>query len=431
MIKQPCLAALCAAALAGHAAAETEIYQKHERSFTNFTNAFQIVLPVAGLTASLALQDYEGVVQLTEGFLTQTALVQAMKYGFNRQRPYGGSRSFPSGHTASAFSGASYIHFRYGDKFAIPVYALAAAVGIARVHGNYHFMDDVVAGASIAVLSNLLYSTDYPGIGARFTPHWGRDGFGLSFTYQFGDDQQERSSKRVVKAETLENDFDFSVGLSYQSQIHFDAQGAANDLNIEQSKQHITEVRWRLAGVGGTKVHVQFQPFSTRVETELEDSWRFGDTFYAPGTTLVQAIDDYRASLYWSYDVLPFEDWDLDLGLGSSLRRFEARFDALEGKQLSRLLDYMVYYEALARFEFRTHGVKLYTEWTSGLLPQTENQGYRLSGKYGLGYQITPQWSIRLEGGLQRTQQIIYKERASYDVSQKDQYAALAIGYRF
>lgn len=58
--------------------------------------------------------------------------------------------SFPSGHTASAFSGATFIYRRYGWQHAVVPYAFAAFTGYSRVHAERHHVRDVLAGAAIA-----------------------------------------------------------------------------------------------------------------------------------------------------------------------------------------------------------------------------------------------------------------------------------------
>ena len=43
-----------------------------------------------------------------------TVTVKGIKYMVNRQRPYGGDHSFPSGHTATSFMTATMLHKEYG-----------------------------------------------------------------------------------------------------------------------------------------------------------------------------------------------------------------------------------------------------------------------------------------------------------------------------
>jgi len=58
--------------------------------------------------------------------------------------------SFPSGHTASSFAGATALAFYY-PKAAPLVYGLAAAVGASRVHLGVHFPSDAAVGGVIGV----------------------------------------------------------------------------------------------------------------------------------------------------------------------------------------------------------------------------------------------------------------------------------------
>jgi undecaprenyl-diphosphatase len=58
--------------------------------------------------------------------------------------------SFPSGHTASSFAGATALAFYY-PKSAPLAYGLAAAVGASRVHLGVHFPSDAAVGGVIGI----------------------------------------------------------------------------------------------------------------------------------------------------------------------------------------------------------------------------------------------------------------------------------------
>jgi membrane-associated phospholipid phosphatase len=70
--------------------------------------------------------------------------------GAHHFQPFGGSDSFPSGHTTEAFALATVIAEHYDSlwiKFG--AYGIASMVGYARMERNYHWASDVLAGAAI------------------------------------------------------------------------------------------------------------------------------------------------------------------------------------------------------------------------------------------------------------------------------------------
>jgi len=77
----------------------------------------------------------------------------------DKDRPDGSnSNSFPSGHTSAAFTGATFIHRRYGLNTALSAYAVASFVGFSRVHAQKHYWEDVIAGAALAGVNSWLFA---------------------------------------------------------------------------------------------------------------------------------------------------------------------------------------------------------------------------------------------------------------------------------
>lgn len=91
------------------------------------------------------------------GLLLTTCIVQPLKGIVFEWRPdRSSSTSFPSGHTAAAFTGAEMLRLEYGRVSPwIPVagYAVAAFTGFMRVYNDRHWTSDVLAGAGIGILS--------------------------------------------------------------------------------------------------------------------------------------------------------------------------------------------------------------------------------------------------------------------------------------
>lgn len=83
--------------------------------------------------------------------LSQVA-VQAVKFTVRRDRPdFSNNKSFPSGHSASAFATATVLHRHYGWKIGVPAYALGSYVALARMAWNRHHATDVVMGAGFGI----------------------------------------------------------------------------------------------------------------------------------------------------------------------------------------------------------------------------------------------------------------------------------------
>lgn len=104
------------------------------------------------------MDDSTGRNQLLLSYGSTIAATYALKYSVGKERPDGSDNlSFPSGHTSSAFSGASFMAKRYGWDVGIPAYIAASFVGYSRVHADKHDWVDVSAGAALAIAFNELW----------------------------------------------------------------------------------------------------------------------------------------------------------------------------------------------------------------------------------------------------------------------------------
>ena len=85
----------------------------------------------------------------------------------------------PSGHTAAAFSGASFIQRRYGWRYSLPAYGAAAFVAYSRVAAEKHHVEDVIVGALLGIGSTYLF-TKHLDEGFHILPLVGRGSYGLT-----------------------------------------------------------------------------------------------------------------------------------------------------------------------------------------------------------------------------------------------------------
>ena len=120
------------------------------------------------LTAGLKLAGVEGrsswprlVASSLASYGVMAAFVNGIKYTASELRPDGSTHnSWPSGHTATAFVGATILHKEYGltrsPWYSVAGYSLATATGVMRVLNNRHWISDVLSGAGIGILSTEL-----------------------------------------------------------------------------------------------------------------------------------------------------------------------------------------------------------------------------------------------------------------------------------
>ena len=81
-------------------------------------------------------------------------MVEPIKFSTQRLRPDGSNhQSFPSGHSAITFAGATVLERHLGWKKAALAYAIAAYVASSRLHDNVHYLSDVVFGAAVGTIA--------------------------------------------------------------------------------------------------------------------------------------------------------------------------------------------------------------------------------------------------------------------------------------
>lgn len=128
--------------------------------------------------------------------LIMIGITKPLKKITHRTRPGAtNNESFPSGHTAQAFMGATLLHKEFREKsiwYTIGGYSIASSVGVNRVLNNKHYVSDVMVGASIGILStNLAYlSHKYrwgkkPNLEMTFIPTYQRNNYGFQMVCRF------------------------------------------------------------------------------------------------------------------------------------------------------------------------------------------------------------------------------------------------------
>ncbi|NTU53535.1 MAG: phosphatase PAP2 family protein [Chlorobiaceae bacterium] len=131
-----------------------------------------VTLPLVAGGMTLEKNDDPGRLQLAKAIAFTVAASYGLKYSIDATRPNGGKHSFPSAHTSVSFAAADFINRRYGWDYGIPAYIASGFVGYSRVEAKAHHRYDVLAGATIGILGNALFTSRFEagGMNVSFVP---------------------------------------------------------------------------------------------------------------------------------------------------------------------------------------------------------------------------------------------------------------------
>ena len=125
-------------------------------------------LPIAGVFAlpNLGMEPAHNLKERlligATAYAMTAVFVNSMKYSVRQLRP---DNTFPSGHTATVFTGVEILYQEYKHSqpwVGITGYVVATGVGLLRIYNNRHWASDVVAGAGIGILSTKLSYLLFP-----------------------------------------------------------------------------------------------------------------------------------------------------------------------------------------------------------------------------------------------------------------------------
>jgi membrane-associated phospholipid phosphatase len=144
--------------------------KKNTQLLTNFKTGIDDYTQFFGpaMVVGLKLGGYEGrsdwprlLASAGLSYAIMAGFVNGIKYTAKEMRPDGSTaNSWPSGHTATSFVGATILHKEFGltrsPWFSVAGYGVAAATGVMRVLNNRHWVSDVMSGAGIGIMSTEL-----------------------------------------------------------------------------------------------------------------------------------------------------------------------------------------------------------------------------------------------------------------------------------
>lgn len=145
---------------------DQSVYNKRNADFSSFSTNADDYLQFTPIVLAYGF-DFIGMTPKTD-FLNRTVIlfkseiivtttVFALKGIIHKTRPDASDKtSFPSGHTAEAFTTATFLSEEFGERYKwVPYlsYSIASSVGVLRVMNNKHYLSDVLVGAAIGYLS--------------------------------------------------------------------------------------------------------------------------------------------------------------------------------------------------------------------------------------------------------------------------------------
>ena len=145
---------------------------------------FLILVPLSAYGSTYYFNDDNGEVELYKSLGSTLLITYALKYSVKRERPNKEDNlSFPSGHSSTTFSSASFIHMRYGFKYAVVPYLAAAYTGYSRVYADQHYVSDVITGALIGIGSSWFFTSAYKDLEIQPLSKSGYKGVKLSYKW--------------------------------------------------------------------------------------------------------------------------------------------------------------------------------------------------------------------------------------------------------
>ncbi len=163
-----------------------------------------VIIPLAGIfEASLIFGDerfQDAAFTSLQSWIFSGMLSKLFKFAFGRYRPgtgsspdhivlFSGHTSFPSGHTSGIFSVVTPWVLYYPNVATYGLFLLGASTAIARIALDKHWPTDVIAGATLGILTGRWlakrHKDEGSSPGSKITPIVGPESAGIRFTYRF------------------------------------------------------------------------------------------------------------------------------------------------------------------------------------------------------------------------------------------------------
>ena len=313
----------------------------------------QIALPILGGGATFFTNpdsnktwDREGTKQFVRAFGTAWTSTYLIKIVAGKARPNGANRtSFPSGHTMSAFAGAAFIDGRFGQTYGIPAYRMALFTGYSRVHSGWHYQDDVIAGASIGMISNWVWTSPLPGK-VQFLPTVDQYGYGVQFSIG-GESQKTNDGSLEDEPRGASYRFGFgpafvinnTAGSKGPGEGHFDLAGLEGFNDPTTTANVSVQIPVSRRG----SLEISYGPFEARDQGSYTEDIRFGGEVFSAGSPLDSSWRFYDLEMKYNHVLTDTPNWALSGSAGLGVMYSYATLATQDGATSALVDDEVVY----------------------------------------------------------------------------------------
>jgi len=372
-----------------------------DSNLRSFGDVMQVALPAAGLAGTFMADDPEGRYQWAKAVGGTLATVHVWKVAVDKTRPDAvGSGSFPSGHTAGAFSGAAFIDSRYGHWWGIPAYLCAIVTGYSRVNADAHFWNDVVAGASTAMMFNWYFTSPYSERVSLLPAEMG-DGYGMKLTVTDGEGASSESGRNVmphvIKYPNYTYTFKFGPVWQDKDVVRAPNSGGTEfDFDdYENIDEPITtaDISLDIKLAERHKVLVGFAPYENRDRTVSIEEFTFGSDIF-PANQIIRSayrLNEIRA--HYSYGLLLNEQFSLFVGGGVAWE--EVTIEIQQGDELGNPILYEEVKDSIFLPYLALRGGYNFTDKIEGFLEMdgmTLNEDKIFNLYAGINYHFNYHW---------------------------------------
>ena len=393
---------------------------------------------LAGLTMTLAGKDYKGLEQMSLAAGSALFTTWGLKRIAGKERPNASSdTSYTSGHATAGFLGASFVYRRYGPKWGVPAWVLAAYTGATRVYAQRHYVDDVLSSLSVSLVSNWLFTTP---ISERvaINPTLAQNGFGFTMsvatTREPAGESPEESTGRQPR---YRYQWELGPATVTENSVTTPNEGDGPlDFRFDELNNPLYTTRidfdWRPSSVRRQDALFSFAPFEIREFGSFDQDTEFAGVTFPAGQDLRSRSVAYDLTGVYRWRLLPDGRFDLRAGGGVAVLYTLAGLAPVQRRDSVGNLDF-VEADSLDLLPI----LHLHLGYAFGKRERwtimAEGSGMDLSGNRFIdatgqfGFRISPRWDVNL--GVRRTERNIDAGSLANSIAW-DQYV-LGIGYRF